>query len=167
VRRIAFLALLLALVVPATVAAHAAAPGDGTLSMRNGEGSLGLTLRGVAIGKMSGVLEVDYESCSDLLVYGAGAAAAPVRETESGFLKTVCVFRGEGMRLRLTGTQHEPLTLRVKRGEQLFLSVVGSAAGWVKGAGPTPGQWSLNGAEYVTLPTERTPFKLAAPASTP
>jgi hypothetical protein len=110
---------------------------------------------------MSGVLEVDYESCGDLLVYGAATELELVRETESGFLKTVCVFRGVDIRLRLTGTQQEPLTLRVKRGQQLFLSVVGGGGGWIKGAGLTPGQWSLNGAEHVPLPAERTTFKLA------
>ena len=114
---------------------------------------------------MSGVLEVDYESCADLLVYGAEAESAPVRETESGFLKTVCVFRGVDIRLRLTGTQQEPLTFRVKRAQGLFLSVVGGGGGWIKGAGVTPGQWSLNGAEHVGLPAERTTFRLA-PAAT-
>jgi hypothetical protein len=51
--------------------------------------------------------------------------------------------------------------LRVKRGQGLYLSVVGGGGGWIKGAGITPGQWSLNGAEHVPLPAERTTFKLA------
>jgi hypothetical protein len=160
------LALLLALVVPATAAAAAASPGDGTLSVRNAEGGVGLAFRGVAIGRIgAGTLEVDSEVCLELNIWGEDAETSRIVETEAGVLKTVCVFSGKDIRFRLTGTVQEPLALRIKRARDVSLSVVGRGDGWIRGLGLAPGQWALNGGEYVPVPFERTTFKLAAPTT--
>ena len=163
-RRIVSLALLAALAVPSSVAASRAAPGDGTLSVRDGAGAMGLVLRaGVGIGQLDGTLEVEHESCSDLLVYREEVETERIKETESGLLKTVCVFTGKNVRFRLSGTQQTPLVFRIKRARDFNVSASGRGEGWVKSTG---GQWSLNLAAYTPLPVERTTFKLAAETAT-
>jgi hypothetical protein len=160
------LALFLALTVAATAAAAPAAPGDGTLSVRNAEAAVGLAFRGVAIGRIgAGTLEVDSEVCIELNVWGEEAETSRIVETEAGVLKTVCVFSGKDIRFRLTGTVQEPLTVRIKRSRDVGLSVVGRGEGWIRGLGFASGQWALNTDEYVPVPFERTTFKLAAPTT--
>jgi hypothetical protein len=164
VRRLVVFALLAALALPSAASAYRAAPGDGTLSIRDGAGALGLVLRaGVAIGQVDGVLEVESETCSDLLVYREEVETQRIKETESGLLKTVCVFTGRSIRFRLSGSPQAPLVFRIKRARDFNLSAAGRGEGWVKA---TFGQWSLNLAPYSVLPVERTTFKLAAESAT-
>jgi hypothetical protein len=164
VRRIVLLALLAALAVPSAAAAFGRAAGDGTLSIRDGAGGMGMVLRaGVAIGQLDGTLEVEHENCSDLLVFREEAETQRFKETESGLLKTVCVFSGKNIRFRLSGNQQTPLVFRIKRAREFNLSTVGRGEGWIKSTG---GQWSLNLGPYTLLPFERTTFKLAAETAT-
>jgi hypothetical protein len=164
VRRIASLALLAALVLPGSALAYRAAPGDGTLSIRDAAGGMGMVVRaGVAIGQLDGTLEVEHEICSDLLVFREEAETQRIKETESGLLKTVCVFTGKNIRFRLSGSAQAPLVFRIKRARDFNLSAAGRGEGWVKSIG---GQWSLNLAAYTPLPADRATFKLAAETAT-
>jgi hypothetical protein len=171
-RRTALLIVLSCLALPAAALAAVASVGDGTLSIRNGDGQLRLTLdRGVAIGR-SGlgqltVVDPKNDDCDALLVWDDGERAAPiplVGEKAFDLPELRCVFKGSNMRFRLGGP--EGSNLRIS-GSEIGLSAVGTGTGRIKGRplDLADGTFAVNGEEYASLPDDWKVFQLAAPNS--
>jgi hypothetical protein len=167
-RKTALLSMLLALLVPAAAWAAGHALGDGTLSVRNGEGLVRLDLdRGVAIGRVgSGKIELIEPTdldCTTSRVWDDGERAVPFETllTIDGEERFACIFRGENMRFRIAANDGDVVRLQ---GKDIALSAVGRGTGFIKGRKDSKpdGTWALNGEDYVSLPDERQFFKLAA-----
>jgi hypothetical protein len=168
-RRTAFLSVLACLALPSAALAGVAPAGDGTLSVRNGDGQLRLTLeRGVAIGRIgSGTLTVHApknDDCATLLVWDDGERAEPVPVVVDKVLELKCVFKGTNMRFRLGGP--DGLDVRIV-GSEIGLSAVGAGTGRIKGRllDLADGTYAVNGEEHVSLPDDWKVFQLAPPNS--
>jgi hypothetical protein len=171
-RKTALLTMLLAFLLPAAAWASAGLVGDGTLSVRNGDGVVRLDLdRGVAIGRVGvgriELIEPTELDCAALRVWDDGERALPFETllTIDGEERFACVFRGENMRFRIAANDGDVVRLQ---GENIGLSAVGRGAGFIKGKKDSKfdGTWSLNGETYASLPDERETFRLAAPVVT-
>ena len=144
--------LLAALAVPAVAAAEGATPGDGSLSVRGGDGVVELrNLRGVAIGLVGqGRLEIENDDCDALNVWDAQREFTTRRfkQRELEFV-TVCVFTGRGIRFRLLTS---PISMRIE-GNDISMSAAGRGVGFIKGKGGlADGTYAANGAEHASLP---------------
>ena len=142
------LIIVLALVLPTAASAVPKAPGDGSLSVRDGEGMLSLVVRGAALGRFdSGLLTVEVAdgNCEGPLVWGA-ERERPVIDHLGQIV--ACVYSGQNVRFRLVGGKQE---LKIQRGRDIDLSVVGRGHGQIRGQS---GQYSLNGGDYIALPDE-------------
>jgi opacity protein-like surface antigen len=138
-------AALLALGVPAAASASHLDPADGTLSVRDGRGSFTITARGGVIGSF---------------VRGRVIITDPVGGDGTGPIvsgddwhrdrsDTTTVFGGTRVRFRLIGGTFK---IRVV-GTGVNLSVVGRGAVTLNGQGTDDdGSYSLNGAEYASVP---------------
>jgi hypothetical protein len=164
VRRLLVLTCLLALLVP-TASAGNRQRADGTLSIRDGRGSVVVHARGAVIGQLTRlerngklVIEDPVEGDgSDPRVVGADWA----RERADGTL----VYGGKAIRFRLIGGR---FVLRITNAVGLQLSVVGRGRVTLDGAGSledgitSDGVYSLNGEEAESLPDDSTTFPLQA-----
>ena len=162
-RRALCLSALLALVLPVVATAGANAPGDGSLSVRDLDGTEGVLYvraRGTIVGRC--------DSCRFLLEDLADDAVPPVvagaeraQDLDKDGLKEW--WSGTDIRWKLVGSNFR---LRINRGRDVDLSVVGKGWGRVKGQF---GLFSVNGAPFDLVFPEWTPFTLAepAPATTP
>lgn len=153
-RRTVVLSVLLLLVAPGAAWAVRTAPGDGTLSVRNGDGQLTVAMpRGAAIGKIGqGQLRVevkDPSECDALAVTGA-ERERPTSRGET-FL---CFFGGRDIRFRLVGQDVRFwIGTPALSASSFSLSMVGKATGSIRGAGGLlDGVYSIDGEEYVSLP---------------
>ncbi len=164
-RRLAVFICLLALLVPATSAGQSRG-GDGTLSIRDGRGSVVVHARGAVIGQLTR-LERNGKLVIDDPVEGDGsepkvAGADWARERPDGTL----VYGGKAIRFRLIGGR---FVLRITNAVGLQLSVVGRGRVTLDGAGSledgitSDGVYSLNGEEPESLPDDATSFPLQAP----
>jgi hypothetical protein len=175
-RRTAAILVLSALLVPAAAWAGKAVLGDGTLSVRNGDGTVRLDLdRGVVIGRVGeGAIQLflaDDPACAAPLVWNEGepvVGVAELRSLDGVDDVPVCIYRGErgaSLRFRLLGS--DAATIRIV-GDNISLSAVGRGKGSIRSRGelrldgtPKPdGTWSLNGADYVSLPEKAQGFPL-------
>jgi hypothetical protein len=164
-RRTLPIVLLVALLVPAGALATRVTPGDGTLSVRNGDGNIELkNLRGAVIGLVAqGRIEVESpkdDDCGALNVWGAEREfeTSKFKQREFDFI-TICVFAGKDIRFRLVGQQ---TTVRLQ-GKDISLSAVGRAAAFLKGkGGAADGTYSVNSGEYASLPDDGRRFLLGA-----
>jgi hypothetical protein len=175
-RRTAAISVLIALLVPAAAWAGKAVLGDGTLSIRNGDGTVRLDLdRGVAIGRVGeGTIQLflaDDTACASPLVWNEGepvVGVAELRSLDGVDDVPVCIYRGEkgsSLRFRLLGG--DAATIRIV-GDNISLSAVGRGKGTIRSRGdlradgtPKPdGTWSLNGADYASLPEKVQGFAL-------
>jgi hypothetical protein len=142
--------------------AQAGAPGNGTLSVRDGTGMLQLSARGALIGRVErGKITVTDRNPFDArrpLVLGAE------RKKVSRNQKTT-VYSGRDMRLRSTGAF---VHVRLE-GRGINFSAVGRGRGMIQGAGDPSldGSWSLNDEEYQPLPEILTGFQLVGPPPPP
>lgn len=162
VRTRRILILLCFLVALGAAPAEAAAPGDGTLSVRDGKGLVQLSARGTMIGRIaSGKLTVTDPNLNDTrrpIVLGAE------KRTVSRNQKTT-IYTGKDIRVRITGG----LTHVRFEGRGIHLSAVGRGSGLLDGTGdPTTGiffdgVWSLNDEDYHSLPDELERFDLLGP----
>jgi hypothetical protein len=155
-RRTLLVTLLAILVVPTAALAVQAAPGDGTLSVREGDGTVQLQLRGAILGRIeSGSLWIDDPKtglCDSQLVWGADDT-----ETRAVFSKGEfelrCVYTGVNIRFRLVGGVHD---ISIVRGRDVAISAVGRGTAFLKGRGGLTGlpdgTYSLDGGDYVSLP---------------
>jgi hypothetical protein len=169
-RRFALLSLLVALLVPAAAYAVRNAPGDGTLSVRNGEGMVNLSVRGVIIGRFdSGRLVVHAPRDGDCDLLEVWGATREKPWTDEDGVVYACQFFGRNIRFRFVGGQH---VIRIGRPQvparDIDLSVVGRGTAHLKGAtGLLDGVYSRNGEPYQPLPGEGLSFRIGAPAATP
>jgi hypothetical protein len=168
VRRLLVPICLLALLVPAA-SAREAQRGDGTLSIRDGRGTVVVQARGAVIGQLTrfernGKLVIDdlaENDGSEPRVMGADWA----RERADGTL----VYGGKAIRFRLIGGR---FVLRITNAVGLQLSVVGKGKITLDGAGSLEsgiiydGVYSLNGGETVSLPDEPATLRLGPSATT-
>jgi hypothetical protein len=165
VRRLLVPILMLTLLVPAA-GARDAQRGDGTLSIRDGRGSVVVQARGAVIGQLSR-LERGGKLVIEDRVAGDGSEPRVVgadwaRERPDGTL----VYGGKGIRFRLIGGR---FVLRVTNVVGLQLSVVGKGKATLDGAGSLEqgalydGVYSLNGEPAQSLPDDATSFSLQAP----
>lgn len=156
---------LLALLVP-TASAVETQRGDGTLSIRDGRGSVVVQARGAVIGQLTrfernGKLVIedpDPGDGSDPKVVGADW----VRARADGTL----IYGGKGIRFRFIGGQ---FVLRVTNAVGLQLSVVGKGKVRLDGAGSLTtgvvydGVYSLNGEPAEPLPDDPETFPIRPP----
>jgi hypothetical protein len=166
-RRTLLLALLAALAVPASALAVQAAPGDGTLSVREGDGTVQLELRGSILGRIgSGTLWIDDPKaghCDGPLVWGAEAETARL-EVAKGDVLLRCVYTGTNIRFRLVGGDHD---ITIVRGRDVAISAVGRGLAFLKGRGGITGlpdgTYSIDGRDYLSLPDVGKEFEIGTP----
>ena len=155
-----------ALAVPASSAARPDGTGEGTLSVKNGEGKVTLDVRGAVVGRLgSGVLEIEDPKggdCDALNVWGAERERREFRPKDFEAIVVVCRFTGSNIRFRLVGGQQ---AVRIKGAKDIDLSVVGRGAFVIRGTGGKDGTFSLNGEPYTSLPEE--PLKSELGVTTP
>jgi hypothetical protein len=179
-RRTALIFVLCALLAPAAAWAGQQVLGDGTLSVRNGDGTVRVDLdRGVVIGRLgSGKIELigaRDEACSTPLVWDDGEqilGEIDPRITVDGTTVDACVYRGQNLRFRLLGS--DATTFRLT-GDNISLSAVGRGRGQIKGQSSltspkralNDGTWSVNGEDYASLPDETQTFRLQAAVPPP
>jgi hypothetical protein len=162
-RRTLAISLLALLAVPAAAWAAPAVPNDGTLSVRNGDGTLTLDMtRGAAIGKIEqGRIVVDVaeaEDCGTLAVFGEESSAVSTRGRFADI--QVCIFAGKQLRFRLVGAD-----VRFSIVGEFSVSIVAKARGWIRGkGGVADGLYSVDGEEYASLPDERKALRLGPAA---
>ena len=147
--------------------ADARAPNNGTLSVKDGHGMVYLSSRGTLIGRVErGRITVTDPKPFDArrpLVLGA----ATVKRSAN---RKTTIYTGRNLRLRSTGGYFH---VRFQ-GRGIQLSAVGRGQGLIQGLpddptiGPSPdGLWSLNDAEYESLPEDVTGFDLVGPPPQP
>jgi hypothetical protein len=160
---------LLALLVPVATAGELQR-GDGTLSIRDGRGTVIVQARGAVIGQLARferggklvIQDLDDDDGSEPRVVGADW----VRARRDG----TPVYGGKGLRFRLIGGR---FVLRVTNAAGLQLSVVGKGnvmldgAGLVLGGTGYDGLYSLNGEPPESLPDEPEAFPLRPPDAAP
>ena len=160
---------LLALLVP-TASAVETQRGDGTLSIRDGRGSVVVHARGAVIGQLTRferngrlvIEDPDPGDGSDPKVVGADW----VRSRSDGTL----IYGGKGIRFRFIGGR---FVLRVTNAVGLQLSVVGKGKVRLDGAGSLTtgvvydGVYSLNGEPQESLPDEPETVQLRPPGAAP
>jgi hypothetical protein len=166
VRAPRLLVLFACLVALGVAPAEAAAPRDGTLSVRDGQGMVEVSARGAFIGRLErGKITVTDRNPFDArrpVVLGAE------RKRTSRNLRTT-TYSGREMRLRSTGAF---VHIRLE-GRGINLSAVGRGRGLIQGVpegspgAAVDGLWSLNDEEYLSLPEILTGFQLVAPPPEP
>ena len=161
--------LLAALALPAAALAAQTAPGDGTLSVRDGEGTVQLELRGSILGWIgSGTLWIDDPKaghCDGPLVWGADLEKPRgIVDQETGEFVLRCVYTGTNMRFRLVGGDHD---ITIVRGRSVSISAVGRGTVFLKGRGAftdlPDGTYSIDGRDYVSLPDVGKEFEIGTP----
>jgi hypothetical protein len=156
---------LLALLVP-SASAEVSLRGDGTLSVRDGRGSVLVQARGAVIGQLAR-LERNGSLVIEDPVEGDGSRP---RVVGADWARTRAdgtpVYGGKGIRFRLIGGR---FTLRLTNAVGLQLSVVGRGSVTLDGAGSVTsgigydGVFSLNGEAAESLPDEAETFPLRPP----
>jgi hypothetical protein len=150
---------LLAVLVP-SASADVSQRGDGTLSIRDGRGSVVVHARGAVIGQLTRfdrhgklvIEDLDDADGAEPRVVGADWARTRADGTP--------VYGGKGIRFRLIGGR---FVLRVTNAVGLQLSVVGRGNLTLDGAGSLTsydGVFSLNGEAAESLPDEPETFPL-------
>ena len=152
------LILVLALALPAAAYAQLRAS-NGTLSIKEGRGTVQLDARGSMTGRLNGRLTITDPKPFDSkrpVVYGATRTIYRNAKTT--------VYQGKNVRFRLGGAR---FVIRID-GKSIFLSAIARGTGTLDGAGDPSanlfydGVWSLNDEQYHSLPNDPTPFELAA-----
>jgi hypothetical protein len=168
-RRTLLLALLAALAVPGGALAARTAVGDGTLSVREGEGTIQLELRGAILGRIgSGTLWIDDPKaghCDGPLVWGADLERPRgIVDLETGEYHLRCVYTGANIRFRLVGDDHD---ITIVRGRDVAISAVGRGTAFLKGRGGITGlpdgTYSIDGRDYVSLPDAGRELEIGTP----
>jgi hypothetical protein len=155
-RRLLAVAVLIALAVPATSGARARGPNDGTLSVRDGRGTIMIAARGGVIGSFAQgnvkiVDPVDGDGSGPIVT---GEDFPPIERNE-----TTTIWRGTKVRFRIIGGSFR-VTIR---GRGINLSLVGKGNVTLNGAGTgDDGTYSVNGEEYALIPDFPIPLALSA-----
>jgi len=149
-RRLGLVALSILFAVPALSLARSLPPGDGTLVVRNGKGTILLQVRGAVIGWMgNGKLTL-----TDNDPYDENTPVVRGVTKSKQVNDSVTVYRGKKIRYRMLDGSYR---LRFE-GTGIHLSAVGH--GWVTFDGDdayvSDGTYSLNGAPFEPIPFEKT-----------
>ena len=145
-RRLLPFLLVLGLVLPAAAWALRAAPGDGTLVVENGRGSVVVRARGGIIGRFdSGRLVVDDPADGDgaaAIVYGAER----IREVSA----KRTLYIGEDVRFRIIGGFYR---VQIRRsGSTSARSAAARSRSTASGFTDQPGRFAIDGAPFQSLP---------------
>jgi opacity protein-like surface antigen len=157
-RRLLTFAMLAALVLPAASAARTHGPTDGTLSVRDGRGTVTIAGRGGVIGSFArGAVTISDPIDGD----GTGPVVTGDRWSKDRN-DTTTSWGGTSVRFRIIGG-----TFRiVVKGRGINLSFVGKGRVTLNGAGTdNDGSYSVNDGDY--LPVLSFPFAFPLSATTP
>jgi hypothetical protein len=155
-RRLLPFAMLAALVLPAASSARERGSNDGTLSVRDGRGTIILNARGGVIGSFArGSVTISDPIDGD----GTGPIVAgddfpPIERNE-----TTTTWRGNKVRFRIIGGAFKVTV----KGRGINLSLVGKGTVTLSGAGTDDdGTYAVNGGDYGPIPNFFFPFPLSA-----
>jgi hypothetical protein len=159
VRRILLTCALIALVLPAAAAGERRAPGDGTLVIKDGVGSVQIIARGVVIGRFDqGTVRIKDPNPDDT-VEEVVTGAERTRQLNEFWT----VYSGKNVRFRFIGGR---FTVRVEKSVGIDLSASGKGMVALQGRGSSnDGTYSLNGDSPLPLPVYGMSFPLAAPTT--
>jgi hypothetical protein len=155
-RRFLTFAVLVALAVPATSAARARGPNDGTLSVREARGTIVISGRGGVIGSFArGSVTIsdpiDGDGTGPIVT---GEDFPPIERNE-----TTTTWRGTKVRFRIIGGSFRI----VVKGRGINLSLVGKGNVTMNGAGTgVDGTYSTNSDAYSPIPDFLIAFPLSA-----
>ena len=157
-RRLVVFTTLLALALSTAASAAVRAPGDGTLSVRDLDGSITVLARGGVIGRCSQcVLVLDEWRTDEILPIVTGAKGTDLDEDEAKER-----FAGKDLRWKVMGGSFKMI---VRSGVDVDLSVVGK--GRVDRLRGTNGYYVLNGGDQQDVPFISAPsFQLNPVAAT-
>jgi hypothetical protein len=149
-------AVLVALALPAASLARDQGASDGTLSVRDGRGTITISGRGGVIGSFArGSVTISDPIEGD----GTGPIVTgddfpPVEKND-----TTTTWRGTKVRFRIIGGSFRI----VVRARGINLSLVGTAKVTLDGAGTgDDGSYSVNGGDYLAIPGFSLPFQLSS-----
>ena len=155
-RRLLTFAMLAALALPVASAARTQGASDGTLSVRDGRGTITISARGGVIGSFAqGRVTISDPIDGD----GTGPIVSgddfpPIERND-----TTTTWRGTKVRFRIIGGSFRV----VVRGRGINLSLVGKGNVTLDGAGTgDDGSYSVNGDDYLALPDFLLPFQLSS-----
>lgn len=142
-RRLVVFTTLLALALSAAASAAVRAPGDGTLSVRDLDGSITVVAKGGVIGRCGQcVLVLDEWRTDEILPVVTGARGTDLDEDEAKER-----FAGKDLRWKVMGGSFKMI---VRNGVDVDLSVVGKGrVVWLRG---TNGHYVLNGGDQQDVP---------------
>ena len=158
-RRLVVFMTLLALALPGVASATVRAPGDGTLSIRDLDGSLKVLVNGGVIGRCSQcVLLLDEWKTDEILPVVKGARGTDL--DDDGAKER---FAGKDLRWKVMGGS---FSMIVRNGVDVDLSLVGKGSiRWIRG---TNGEYVHNGGDAQSvLPISPLPFQLNPVATNP
>ena len=162
-RRLGLVALALLLAVPAIALARTLPPGDGTIVIKGGRGTIVLQIKGAVVGWMgNGKLTLtDNDPYDENTPFVRGRKLRPQQLNDA-----TTVYKGRNIRFRIVQGSYR---LRFE-GAGINLSAVGR--GWVTFDGDdrfeNDGTYSLNGAAPQPVPIDPTDrIKLQVPAKPP
>lgn len=149
-------AVLVALALPAASLARDQGASDGTLSVRDGRGTITISGRGGVIGSFArGSVTISDPVEGD----GTGPIVTgddfpPVEKND-----TTTTWRGTKVRFRIIGGSFRI----VVRARGINLSLVGTGKVTLDGAGTgDDGSYSVNGGDYLAIPGFSLPFQLSS-----
>ena len=152
-KRLLILAAFAALLVPFAGTATAHTTGDGTLSVRDGRGKFTITARGGVIGSFAKGRVIITDPID-------GDGSGPIVSGDDWHRDkgdTTDVYGGTKVRFRLIGGTFKITVV----GRGVNLSVVGRGTVTLNGEGTLDdGSYSLNGADYLPVPSEVNTFPL-------
>ena len=149
-------AVLVALALPAASSARHQGASDGTLSVRDGRGTITISGRGGVIGSFArGSVTisdpVDGDGTGPIVT---GDDFPPIERNE-----TTTTWRGTKVRFRIIGGSFRI----VVRARGVNLSLVGTGKVTLDGAGTgDDGSYSVNGGDYLAIPGFSFPFQLSS-----
>jgi len=159
-RRLVVLTTLLALALPAASSAAVRAPGDGTLSVRDLDGSITVLAKGGVIGRCSQcVLILDEWKTDVILPVVTGAGVNRTDLDDDGSKER---FAGKDLRWKVMGGS---FSMKVRNGVDVDLSLVGK--GRVLGIRGTNGTYVLNGGDLQFVLLTSLSFQLNPVAPNP
>jgi hypothetical protein len=156
-RRLVVFTTLLALALPSAASATVRAPGDGTLSVRDLDGSISVHVKGGVIGRCSQcVLVLDEWKDEEILPVVRGAKGTDLDDDDAKER-----FAGKDLRWKLMGGS---FSMIVRKGDDVDLSLVGKGRiDWIRGTG---GSYVLNGGESQSVLLVSPPFFQLNPVAT-
>ena len=154
-RRLLTFAMLAALALPAASAARTQGASDGTLSVRDGRGTITISGRGGVIGSFArGSVRINDPVDGD----GTGPIVTG-DEWSKDRDATTTTWGGTKVRFRIIGGSFRI----VVKGRGINLSLVGTAIVTLDGIGSDDdGSYSVNGGDYLPLPEFSLPFHLSS-----